>query len=429
MDDKKMKKYIGGTPEAEAFLEHVSKRQIKMDTDQQAVVKKILDQVRENGDLALRSLTQRFDGVRLENFEVSEEAFQLAQNRVPESLKEIMKKSFDQIYRFHEMQKPKGYEVTCKGSRSGVRYIPMEKAGIYVPGGLANYPSSVLMNAVPAIVAGVEEIVMVTPPNKDGAVSDEVLVAAQICGIKSIYKIGGAQAIAALAYGTQTVPKVDVITGPGNVYVSIAKKMVFGEVNIDMIAGPSEITIISDGNQNPEWLAADLLSQAEHDTMASSILITRSAEEANQVIEAVEVQLRDLPKKEIAEEALRNYGGVLICQSNEEMIMLSNRIAPEHLELMCSEIDFRDLSHAGCVFLGPYTPEPMGDYWAGPNHVLPTNGSARSFSPLGVDHFMKRSNYTQLDFETLELMTADLAKFARAEGLEAHARAMERRLK
>lgn len=424
----KLKKYIWGDPNAEDFIKKMTQRQVQMEVGQQEAVMEIIEKVRKEGDAALRALTKQYDGVDLEDLCVSEAEFQSAQRRVSEDMKRIMADAITQITRFHQEQKPKDYEVTINGATSGVRYLPLEKAGIYVPGGKANYPSSVLMNAVPALVAGVGEIVMVTPPDRAGRIADEVLVAAQMCGITKVLKIGGAQAIAALAYGTETVAKVDVITGPGNVYVSIAKKMVYGEVNIDMIAGPSEILIVSDGKQKPQWLAADLLSQAEHDEMASAILLTLSEEEADQVVMAIDAQLIALPKRAIAEQSVKRYGGVVVCRTPEEMVALANRLAPEHLELLCPEIDIKEIVNAGCVFVGPYTPEPIGDYWAGPNHVLPTNGSARAFSPLGVDHFMKRSNYTQVDLETLKRVGQSIANFARVEGLEAHARSLERRL-
>lgn len=420
--------YNLNSDEARAFLKKISSRQLDMEDKVVDTVRQIINTVRIEGDKALLNYTKVFDKVELVNIEVSKSELDEAEKNIDKNIKQAIDKAYENIWDFQMAQKPQDFFYEKQGIISKTRYLPIEKAGIYVPGGRASYPSSVLMNAIPARVAGVNQIIMTVPSNSQGKLRDEVLYAAKLCKVDRIFKIGGAQAIAALAYGTQLVPKVDIITGPGNIYVSVAKKLVYGAVNIDMIAGPSEILILSDGNQNAEYIATDLISQAEHDELASSILLTLSGEEAENVSKQVDLELKKLPKADIASKSLQNYGGILICDSMKQMIDTANRIAPEHLELMCEDKDIAsEIVNAGCVFVGRYSPEPLGDYMAGPNHILPTNASARSFSPLGVQSFMKRSNYIESTKEALEDIYKDIACFAKAEGLLGHANAILRR--
>lgn len=422
-----MKVYAYGTREGQALLNRWQSRGTDMADETLLAVKEIVSQVKARKDQALIELTKAYDGVTLSELKVPLKAFSEAEERLNDQIKKAIERAYERIKAFHDKQLPKDFSFESGGICSGVRHLPLRRAGIYVPGGKATYPSSVLMNAVPAVVAGVKEIVMVSPPNLQGTLCDEVLYAAKVCGIDQVFLCGGAQAIAALAYGTESIPKVDVITGPGNVYVSMAKKWVYGDVAVDMIAGPSEILILSDGKTPPDWLAADLLSQAEHDTLAAAVLVTTCMDEANAVAKALEVQLEALPKKEMAKEALDRYGGILVCDAVETLVEIANDLAPEHLEVLCEGISLESIVNAGCVFLGPYTPEPLGDYMAGPNHVLPTNGSARFASPLGVENFLKRSNYTQATKAGLENLSAQVIRLAESEGLIAHARAIERR--
>ena len=420
--------YNLNSDEARAFLKKISSRQLDMEDKVVDTVRQIINTVRIEGDKALLNYTKVFDKVELVNIEVSKSELDEAEKNIDKNIKQAIDKAYENIWDFQMAQKPQDFFYEKQGIISKTRYLPIEKAGIYVPGGRASYPSSVLMNAIPARVAGVNQIIMTVPCNSQGKLRDEVLYAAKLCKVDRIFKIGGAQAIAALAYGTQLVPKVDIITGPGNIYVSVAKKLVYGAVNIDMIAGPSEILILSDGNQNAEYIATDLISQAEHDELASSILLTLSGEEAENVSKQVDLELKKIPKADIASKSLQNYGGILICDSMKQMIDTTNRIAPEHLELMCEDKDIAsEIVNAGCVFVGRYSPEPLGDYMAGPNHILPTNASARSFSPLGVQSFMKRSNYIESTKEALEDIYKDIACFAKAEGLLGHANAILRR--
>lgn len=423
--------YKLNSDEGRGFLKKINSRQLDMEDKVMDTVKEIIKTVRKDGDKALFNYAKAFDKVELTSLEITKSELDDAESRIGKDIKQAIDKAYENIWDFQFAQKPQDFEYEKQGIIAKTRYIPIENAGIYVPGGKASYPSSVLMNAIPARAAGVKQIIMTVPCNQDGKLSDEILYAAKICKVDRIFKIGGAQAIAALAYGTETVPKVDIITGPGNIYVSVAKKLVYGAVNIDMIAGPSEILILSDGNQNPEYIAADLISQAEHDELASSILLTLSSEEAKNVSEKVDEQLTKLPKTDIATKSLQNYGGILICENIQEMIDTANRIAPEHLEIMfnnkvASQIT-NQIVNVGCIFVGRYSPEPLGDYMAGPNHILPTNGSARSFSPLGTQTFMKRSNYLEASKDALENIYKDIVCFAQAEGLQGHANSILRR--
>jgi histidinol dehydrogenase len=394
-------------------------------------VASILKEVRERGDAALLEFTSLFDKADLgspENIMVREEEIQKSYEQANAKFIEILCRSADRIRLFHEKQKQNSWLTFDEdGILLGQKVIPIERIGVYVPGGRAAYPSSVLMNVLPARVAGVKEIVMVTPPKQDGRVNPAVLAAAKIAGVDKIYKAGGAQAIAALAYGTETVPKVDKIVGPGNIYVALAKKEVYGLVDIDMIAGPSEILVIADETAKASYVAADLMSQAEHDPMASSILITDSEELISQVKQELARQVQNLTLKDTILSSLRQYGACILVDSVKAAVKLSNLIAPEHLELSTAnpmEL-LGGVQHAGAVFLGHYSPEPAGDYMAGPNHVLPTSGTARFFSPLSVDDFLKKSSIISYTRDALKQIYRDVADFARTEGLTAHANAME----
>ena len=391
------------------------------------VVKAILADVKENGDRALAHYTEKFDHVALSEFRLSaadiENGFQQTAPEVIEAL-ELAKTN---IVSFHEKQKQTGFvDAEKSGVIRGQLVLPMETVGIYVPGGTARYPSSVLMNALPAQIAGVKQIVMVTPSGPEG-IPSAILAAAKIAGVDEIYQIGGAQAIAALAYGTESIPKVDKIVGPGNIFVATAKKILFGQVAIDMIAGPSEVVVLADESANPRFIAADLLSQAEHDTLARAILITTSQDLAQRVQTEVATQLALLPREEIARQAIEKHSALFVVADIETQFALMNEIAPEHLEIQLND-PFSHLSrvkHAGSVFLGAYASEPLGDYLAGPNHVLPTSGTARFFSPLGVEDFIKRTAFISYTKEALALEKDAVMVLAREEGLEAHARAIQ----
>ena len=396
--------------------------------EQLKTVKRILADVRARGDEALFEYTRKFDGfdANAENLAVSEEEFEAAYRQVDAELVEIVRESAANIRAFHELQKRESFFKEEDGKKLGQRIIPLARAGVYVPGGKANYPSSVLMNIIPARVAGVGEIYMATPAGKDGAVAPLTLVAAKEAGADVVYKMGGAQAVAALAYGTQSVKSVDKITGPGNIYVALAKKEVFGKVGIDMIAGPSEVLVIADSSANERYIAADFLSQAEHDELAACVLVTDDEQKAARIREEILSQAALLPKSEIVFESLRNYGTIIVAKDMEDCARVANIIAPEHLEL-CVRDPFAllpEIKNAGSVFVGQYSPEPLGDYFAGPNHVLPTNGTARFSSPLGVDDFIKRSSVLYYDEEALRAVYKKIEKFAQAEGLCAHARSM-----
>ena len=400
--------------------------------DVNTIVKDILDDVKLRGDQALYDYNKKFDNVSLSSLQVTEKEIEDAFNRLDKELLDVIRYSHENIVRYHTKQKRNDFlDKDTDGVILGQIINPIEKVGIYVPGGTAAYPSTVLMNAVPAKVAGVEEIVMVTPPNEDGTISDVILSAAKIAGVTKIFKVGGAQAVAALSYGTETIPAVYKIVGPGNIFVAMAKKMVFGEVAIDMVAGPSEVLIISDDSSNPVHIAADLLSQAEHDKLAACILVTTSEELAKSVAVEIESQLAELPRQEIARESINNNGRIIIAKNIEEAILISNEIAPEHLELAVMD-PFALLSkikNAGSIFLGHNTPEPLGDYLAGPNHTIPTSGTAKFASPLSVDDFIKKSSVIYYSKEALEKVKDKVILFAESEGLTAHANSVRKRFK
>lgn len=392
-------------------------------------VKKVLNDVSERGDAALREYELRFDGVQIDDFAVTAEEIDAAVAAVGAEYVRILKRAAANIERFHRAQIRSDFSMNYDGITVGERFIPVQSAGLYVPGGTARYPSSVLMNCVPAKLAGVQNIIICTPPSKDGRIPDGILAAAKVAGADKVYKVGGAQAIAAMAYGTESIPKVDKIVGPGNVYVATAKKLVQGICGIDMIAGPSEILVIADETANADWLAADLLSQAEHDKLASAIMITDSEALATAVSAAVEKRLEKLPRREIAAESIKNNGKVIITESIMQAAELSDRIAPEHLELAVARPEklLEQIKNAGSVFLGHYTPEATGDYMAGTNHTLPTGGTARFSSPLGVDDFIKKTQFIKMSREALENYYRDIAAFAESEGLNAHAESVKAR--
>ena len=406
-------------------INKVLNREIQTYGEYESVVKEVIAQVLSRGDDALKEYTQKFDGVALDDLLVSQSEIDEAENLVSDEFKNILKTAAQNIEFFHKKQVKQGFEVTKEdGIILGQKYTPIQKAGIYVPGGTASYPSTVLMNAIPAKIAGVSEIVMCTPPQKNGKIKAEILVAAKLAGVDKIFKCGGAQAVAAMAYGTQSIPQVYKIVGPGNIFVALAKKLVFGTVSIDMIAGPSEILVIADKTANPVHLAADLLSQAEHDKLATAVLVTDSSDVATQTANEIERQLALLPRCEIARASIDNNGKIIVVDSIDEAIKVSNAIAPEHLEV-CVEnpYDYLDkIENAGSIFLGGYTPEALGDYFAGPNHTLPTSGSAKFSSPLSVDDFVKKSSYIQYTKQALNKVKDQIATFAEAEGLSAHAR-------
>ena len=390
-------------------------------------VNAILANVKENGDKALFQYTKDFDkaDINASNIKVTEEEIKEAYDRLenPE-LVQVIRRSLKNIKEYHEKQKQYSwFDSKPDGSILGHKVTPLSRVGVYVPGGKAAYPSSVLMNVIPAKVAGVEQIVMVTPPGKDGKVNPNTLVAANEAGVDVIYKVGGAQAIAALAYGTESIAKVDKIVGPGNIYVALAKKAVFGYVSIDSVAGPSEILVLADETANPRYVAADLLSQAEHDELASAILVTTSEELANKVSEYVDMFVSKLKRKEILQKSLDNYGYILVTDTMQAAIDTANDIASEHLEIVTKNPfdTMTRIKNAGAIFLGENSSEPLGDYFAGPNHVLPTNGTAKFFSPLSVDDFIKKSSIISYSREALEPLSEDIQKFAKAEGLTAHA--------
>ena len=396
----------------------------------EAQVAQILEEVREKGDEALFAYTERFDGAKLfgETVLVTEEEIREAYQKVPEQLVAVIRRALKNIEDYHAKQKQYSwFDSKPDGTILGQKVTPLKRVGVYVPGGKAAYPSSVLMNILPAKVAGVEEILMVTPPGKDGKVTPTTLVAAHEAGATAIYKAGGAQAVAALAYGTESIPKVDKIVGPGNIYVALAKKAVYGHVSIDAIAGPSEILVIADETADPRYVAADLLSQAEHDELASAILITTSQELAEAVSGEVDQFLTVLSRAEIIRKSLDNYGYILVADTMDEAVEIANEIASEHLEIQTRnpyEV-MTKIRNAGAIFLGPYASEPLGDYFAGPNHVLPTNGTAKFFSPLSVDDFIKKSSVIYYSREALEPVHKDIEFFANQEQLTAHANSMK----
>lgn len=386
----------------------------------------ILKNVKEKKDEALFAYTEQFDHTRLtkETIRVSEEEIAEAYEQTDDRLLEVIRKALDNIRSYHEKQKQYSwFDSKPDGTLLGQKVTPLKRVGVYVPGGKAVYPSSVLMNVIPARIAGVEEVIMVTPPGKDGKISPHTLVAAKEAGVDAIYKVGGAQAIAALAYGTESIPKTDKIVGPGNIYVALAKKAVYGYVSIDSVAGPSEILVIADETANPRYVAADLLSQAEHDELASAILVTTSKELARKVSDEVDGFLKVLSRSEIISKSLDNYGYILVADTMEDVIETANEIASEHLEILTKNpFDIMTkIRNAGAIFLGEYASEPLGDYFAGPNHILPTNGTAKFFSPLSVDDFIKKSSIISYSREALEKIHDDIEYFACAEQLTAHA--------
>ncbi|WP_042476573.1 histidinol dehydrogenase [Bacillus ndiopicus] len=398
--------------------------------EQLAVVREVLANVKEQGDAAIRAYSEKWDGVALIDFRVSQQEINEAVNNFDTELLADLTEAARNIRLYHEQQRRTGYKLPLKdGSYLAQRIIPLDAVGLYVPGGSAAYPSSVLMNVIPAQVAGVKRIVITSPASKNGKLPDAVLVAAHILGVTEIYKIGGAQAIAALAYGTETIAPVDKITGPGNIYVALAKREVFGEVAIDMIAGPSEIAILADETAYADEVAADLLSQAEHDTLACAILITTCPSLAERVEKEVEKQLATLPRESIARQAIGRFGHIYIAETMEMAIAAINSLAPEHLEIitMNAEADAQKVTHAGAIFIGRYSSEPVGDYFAGTNHVLPTNSTARFASGLNVDDFIKRTSVIYYSEKTWEQNAPKIARLARLEGLEGHARAVEAR--
>lgn len=411
---------IKNKKELEDFLKDLRKRASGLDTEVEKNVREILDNVRKKGDIALKEYTYKFDGhnlpLRISGSEITRSA-KMAEKRVVLALKLSAKR----IRQFHEKQKEKSWFIRKKGSLLGQVINPLERVGIYVPGGKASYPSTVLMNVIPAQVAGVKEIAICVPTPK-GETNPYVMAAIDMLGVKEVYRIGGAHAIGALAYGTESIKRVDKIVGPGNIYVALAKKMVFGEVDIDMIAGPSEILIIADSSANPGFVAADILSQAEHDEMASSILVTNSKTLIKEVIKEIEDQLRVLKRKDIAEKSLKRYGAIIRSKNIKESIDIANKIAPEHLEIMTENParDAKSIRNAGAIFLGKWTPEPLGDYSAGPNHTLPTGGTARFSSPLGVYDFIKRTSFLMFDEKGFKELADIVETIADIEGLEAH---------
>ncbi|MCY8941796.1 histidinol dehydrogenase [Bacillus atrophaeus] len=407
------------------------KRSIDAGTEEQRkTVRSIIEDVRRHGNQAVKAYTEKFDGISLDDTRVTEEEIKQAYSLLDDRLLQVIRQAIRNIQEYHERQLQSSWFYHRKdGTMLEQKITALDSAGVYVPGGTAAYPSSVLMNVIPALTAGVERIVLVTPPEKDGQLSTGVLAAASELGIKEIYKMGGAQAIAALAYGTETIESVDKITGPGNIYVALAKREVFGDVDIDMIAGPSEIVVLADDTAVPKEIAADLLSQAEHDKLSSSVLVTDSAALAQAVQSEVNEQLDTLPRKAIAEASIREYGHIYVAESMDEAVEAVNALAPEHLEIITKspEALIGGIKHAGAIFLGRYSPEPVGDYFAGPNHVLPTNGTARFSSPLNVTDFQKKSSIISYSQKAFEEQAESIAAFARLEGLEAHARSIEAR--
>ena len=412
-----------GVQEVE-FLAKLGEKSRNTNKDVTETVSEIINNVMMNGDKAVREYTIKFDGKAPDAFEVpKEELTALTADCDPEFIA-TLKKAADNIRNFHERQKQQSWLTTKdNGVIMGQRIRGLKRVGLYVPGGTAAYPSSVLMNAIPAKIAGVSELIMVTPPGKDGKPNPDIMAAAAIAGVDRVFLMGGAQAVAALAYGTESVPKVDKIVGPGNIFVATAKKLLYGTVDIDMIAGPSEILVLADESANPKFLAADLMSQAEHDKLASAILITTSDKLAEDTTKEIYRQVEELSRKDIIEYSLDNYGVIIVCDTMERAIELANELAPEHLEVCCENpMEYvGKLDNAGSVFLGNYSPEPLGDYFAGPNHVLPTSGTARFFSPLSVDTFVKKSSFIYYTENALQNDSDDIIRFANTEGLTAHA--------
>ncbi len=423
-----IRKIIANGKDEVAFLKEVEKRNGETDKKVTEIVSEIIDNVKENGDKAVQDYTLKFDGKLPEYYEVPLDVIHDALNDADEEFVNALLNAMENIAAFHHRQKEQGFiDPHDNGVILGQRVRGLERVGLYVPGGTAAYPSSVLMNAIPAKIAGVKEIIMVTPPLKDGTPNKDILVAASICGVDRVFLAGGAQAVAALAYGTETIPKVDKIVGPGNIFVATAKKLLYGKVDIDMIAGPSEILVVADETADPKYLAADLMSQAEHDKLASSILITTSNDIADKTIAELERQSKLLSRQEIIEKSLADYGAIIVTETINRAIELANGLAPEHLEM---QVDnplqyIGQIDNAGSVFLGKYAPEPLGDYYAGPNHVLPTSGTARFFSPLSVNSFTKRSSFIYYTEQALLDAKDDIVCIAEREGLTAHANAIK----
>ena len=423
-----MRKIVADGAAEEEFFKQVEKRSGETDKKVTAVVTEIIENVKANGDSAVKAYTEKFDGKLPQYYEVPREVINDALTEADSAFTDALLNAVENITDFHTRQKSQSF-VNAKenGVILGQRVRGLERVGLYVPGGTAAYPSSVLMNAIPAKIAGVKEIIMVTPPLKDGTPNKDILVAAAVCGVDRIFMSGGAQAIAALAYGTEEIPKVDKIVGPGNIFVATAKKLLYGTVDIDMIAGPSEILVMADETADPKFVAADLMSQSEHDKLASSILVTTSEELADKTIAEIERQMQYLSRKEIIASSLENYGAILICKTKDEACALANRFAPEHLEVLFDNpMEYiGKLDNAGSIFLGKYASEPLGDYYAGPNHVLPTSGTARFFSPLGVNSFEKRTSFTYYTEQALREAKDDIVLIAEKEGLTAHANAIK----
>ena len=425
-----MRKVILSEDTKKDILENLLKRSPNSYGKFEASVAAILADVKEKGDEAVFDYTKRFDGadINVANIVVTKEEIDEAYSLVDEQLVEVIRKALVNIREYHAKQKQYSwFDSTPNGTILGQKVTPLNRVGVYVPGGKAAYPSSVLMNIIPAKVAGVNQIIMTTPPGKDGRVNPGTLVAANEAGVDVIYKVGGAQAIAAMAYGTDSIRKVDKIVGPGNIYVALAKKAVYGHVSIDSIAGPSEILVIADETANPRYVAADLLSQAEHDEMASAILITTSEELADKVSKEIDSFVAELSRSEIISKSLENYGYILIARDIDEAVETANEIASEHLEIVTRDpfTVMTKIRNAGAIFLGEYSSEPLGDYFAGPNHVLPTHGTATFFSPLGVDDFIKKSSIISYSREALEPIHEDIIRFANAERLTAHANSIK----
>ena len=421
-----MKRLTGTTEEISKILYQEQLELSKENLDVDDTVRQILEDVKENGDKALKAYSEKFDKITLDNFEVGKELVDQAFEEIDAEVLKALKNAKANIESYHKQQLEKGFEdQPTEDVVRGQLIRPIERVGVYVPGGTAAYPSSVLMNVIPAKIAGVKEIIMITPPQAQ--FEPAILVAASLAGVNKIYQVGGAQGVAALAYGTETIPRVDKITGPGNIFVATAKKLVYGIVGIDMIAGPSEIGVIADDTANPKYVAADLLSQAEHDVRARAILVTNSAALADAVEKEIEEQLKTLPREEIARASVENNGRIIIADSVEAMFELMNQVAPEHLEIaMDNAYDYLNaIENAGSVFLGHFTSEPIGDYYAGANHILPTTSTSRFSSALGVHDFVKRIQYMQYSKIAVNAASHDITTLAYAEGLQAHARAIE----
>lgn len=410
------------------LINQLKARSGEIDRKVTSAVNDILNNVKQNGDDAVREYTLKFDGHMPSKFEISREEIDSSPDKCDRDFILALYKAADNIRDFHARQKQQSWlEPKQNGVILGQRIRGLKRVGVYVPGGTAAYPSSVLMNVIPAKIAGVKEIVMVTPPQKDGTANPDILAAAKIAGVDRVFLMGGAQAVAALAYGTQSVPKVDKIVGPGNIFVATAKKLLYGTVDIDMIAGPSEILIVADKSANPKFLAADLMSQAEHDKMASAILLTTSEETANETAKELSRQMQTLERRDIIEQSLNDFGAIIVCKDISEAVDFANELAPEHLELAVENpMEYIGrVDNAGSVFLGHYSPEPLGDYFAGPNHVLPTSGTARFFSPLSVDSFIKKSSFIYYTEPALSEAKDDIIKLAETEGLTAHANSIK----